>query len=93
MRPVIIPLDSYTSAKKAVRYLASKGIRAQVEKISSGLFGCRFGIRTDEPPEKVCAMLAEVRIRCGNSMPVPPPHGHRPPPPPPGPRPPRRGKR
>ncbi len=94
MRTVIIPLDSYTSAKKAVRYLASKGIRAQVEKISSGLFGCRFGIRTDEPPGKVCAMLAEVRIRCGNSIPVPPPPlPPPPPPPPPGMRPSRRGKR
>lgn len=78
MRTVIIPLNSYTDARKAVRYLSSRGIRAHIEKISSGRGGCSFGIRTDEPPEMICAMLAEIRVRCGRSMPVPPP----PPPPP-----------
>lgn len=91
----IIPLESYTAARKASRYLAAKGIKATAEKIGAGRQGCRFGIRVSEPPAMVCAMLSEAGIRCGSSMPVPPP-----PPPPPGhpfpprpPKPPRRGRR
>ncbi|MCR4780788.1 MAG: hypothetical protein K5876_06810 [Ruminiclostridium sp.] len=88
----IIPLDSYTAARKASRYLAQRGISARIEKISSGRMGCRFGIRVSEPPDMVCGILAGAGIRCGGSMPVPPP-----PPPPPfpprPPRPPRRGRR
>ena len=80
----IIPLDSYTAARKAVRYLGSRGVYARAEKIGSGPAGCRFGIRVTEPPDKVCGMLAGAGIHCGNSMPVPPP--------PFPPRPPRRGR-
>lgn len=90
----IIPLDSYTAALKAKRYLASNGVFVSVEKINSDRRGCRFGIRTSDPAGMVCDMLAEVGIRCGTSMPVPPPPsppgGPRPPRPP---RPPRRGRR
>ena len=77
MRTVIIPLDSYTDARRAVRFLSSRGINARIEKISTGRGGCSFGIRTNEPPGRVCAMLAEIRVRCGQTLPVPPP----PPPP------------
>ncbi len=82
MRTVIIPLDSYTDARRAVRYLSSHGIRAHIEKTGSGRGGCAFGIRTDESPARVCSMLAEIRVRCGQSMPVPPPPPPRPPRPP-----------
>ena|GEM_PF-872346 len=88
----IIPLDSYTAALKAQRFLASRGVRVTVEKIGSDRHGCRFGIRTSEPPGMVCGMLAEAGIRCGDSMPVPPPPPRTPFPPRP-PRHPRRGRR
>ncbi len=75
MRYSIIPLDSYTTSRKAVSYLSGRGIRAYVIKTGSGKSGCGFGIRTAESPETVCRLLAGAGIRCGTVMPVRPrPH-------------------
>ena len=90
MKDTIIPLDSYTTAKKASRYLASRGIRAKTVKTGTGMFGCTFGISVSEPPDYICGILSEVRIRCGRAVPVPPPPPPGPPRPPKPPRPPRR---
>ncbi len=79
MKNVIIPIGSYTAAKRASRYLARNGVRTSVEKISSSPYGCAFGLRTDAPVSYVCEMLEDIGIRCGGSMPVPPPGSPRPP--------------
>ena len=89
MGNTIIPLRSYTEARKAVRILAGNGIRASVTKTGTGRYGCTFGIRTSEPPALVCAILAGAGIRCGDRMPFPPHEPGQPRPPRP-PRPPRR---
>ena len=79
MKFTIIPLDSYTSARKAVRFLGSHGIRASVVKTGAGRYGCTFGIRVPEPPDFVCRLLGEAGIRCGERMPFPPPRPPMPP--------------
>ncbi|MBO6301693.1 MAG: hypothetical protein J6N15_04595 [Ruminiclostridium sp.] len=94
MKKTIIPLNSYTSAQRAVRVLARHGIKARVVKTGTSKYGCSFGISVSEPPDMVCGILADAGIRCEGAMPFPPP----PPPPPWGapparpPRPPRSGR-
>lgn len=59
----LLMLDSYTVCRRAVRYLASLGIKATVEKsIQKG--GCAYGIRVWESPEKVCRLLSGAGIEC-----------------------------
>ena len=89
MKNAIIPIGSFTAAKRASRYLAGKGITAPVERISGSPFGCGFGIRTSEPAAYICGLLDDIGIRCGGSMPVPPPPPPMPPRPPRTPRPPK----
>ncbi|MBP3855164.1 MAG: DUF3343 domain-containing protein [Ruminiclostridium sp.] len=87
MKNTIIPLESYTAARRAARFLNSRGIYARVVKTGSGRTGCTFGISVNEPPGIVCDILRREGIRCGDSVPLPPPRPPRPPFPP---RPPRR---
>ncbi|MBP5606290.1 MAG: hypothetical protein J6X60_12255 [Ruminiclostridium sp.] len=78
MRYSIIPLDSYTTSRKAVSYLSGRGIRAYVVKTGYGRNGCGFGIRTAESPETVCRILSGAGIRCGRPLPPGPHPGPRP---------------
>ncbi|MBR5091402.1 MAG: hypothetical protein IK093_18415, partial [Ruminiclostridium sp.] len=64
-------------------------IRAKTVKTGRGRMGCIFGISTPEPADFVCRQLADAGIRCGGSMPFPPPPPPPFPPPPPPPFPPR----
>ena len=89
MKKPIIPLNSYTSAQRAVRVLARHGIKARVVKTGTSKYGCSFGISVSEPPDMVCGILADAGIRCEGSMPFPPPPPWGAPPPGP-PRPPHR---
>lgn len=64
MKSSLILLDSYTEARRAARYLASIKIHADVEKSTSG-GSCAYGVRVNEPAEKVCRLLSSAGIRCG----------------------------
>ncbi len=64
MKSALIMLNSYTEAVRASRYLSSIKIHAVTEK-STSRGGCSYGIRVEEPPEKVCRLLSAVNIRCG----------------------------
>lgn len=64
MKSYLILADSYTEAKRAVRYLSSIKIYAEVEK-STSRGGCAYGFRVYEQPERVCRLLSAIKVHCG----------------------------
>lgn len=65
MKSELIRMKSVTQANRAQLFLAQRRIKASVERITSPQGGCGFGIRVNGDTAKICAMLAEINIKCG----------------------------
>lgn len=62
MKQSIIVLYSYTTARKAVKYLSGMNINAEITKIAGYRGGCAYGLRVQSKPEKIAAILNSAGI-------------------------------
>ncbi len=57
MKNSIIVLYSYTTARKAAKYLSGMNIGAEITKISGYRGGCAYGLKVQGNPEKIARLL------------------------------------
>lgn len=65
MNSWLIILNSSTHAIKAQRFLARKGYKSSIERVTRGsLGGCKSGLRVYEDTANICRMLSNAGIIC-----------------------------
>ena len=57
-----LTVNSYTEAMNGKRFLQELNIKSSVEKISGGIGGCAYAIKTKNDPDKTTRLLSTVGI-------------------------------